>query len=448
MRSLAAVIVMSVGALQICSAAPLAEALESALLNDPTLQLAAAQHRADAEIRPKARADLLPQISAQASKSNNNTDQYNIATNGVKGPTSSTSYDSDSTSISLRQALIRPRSWFSYVQSGVAVNASDATYESARQQALDRAVTTFTDRLRLEAEYLAAKADANAAASHLEVTTGLFRIGKATKADVERAAADSATAEANAFDALTALQTASNELGRLTGLVWSFDNVPSRDWIGIASRLLPIVEQKLKSTNELDVESHPEVTLRRFNLEAAQLEIRKRQSDHAPTLDLVVSKSRGTSASDVSIGRYSNTTAVGVQLNIPIYSGGLVNAGVREGVALKERAEFDLKNSTQIILNQRKSNRLSLQSNILSAKAGMNSVMANQMLINLAENGMRHGLKSKVDLSDAESQTARANATLAKAVTGMVSYLSKYLLSLGQLDVNEFKGISDLFGAV
>ena len=448
LRSVVVAAVGSVGTMAADAATPLNQVMESALLNDPTLQVAAAQHRADSEIRPKARADLLPQLAAQVARSNNHTDQYNVATNGTRGPTSSTSYDSDSKSVSLRQALIKPRSWFTYLQSGVSINASDATLESARQQALDRVVTTFFDRLRLETEYLAAKAEAEASALRLKNVQGLYAAGRTSDVELRRAEADSAMAEASAFDSLTALQTASNELGRLTGLTWSVDNIQPFDWAGVAAKLVPVVEQKLANLSEPGVESHPEVMLRQFNYESAQWEIRKRQSDHAPTLDLVMSKSQGTSASDVSIGRYSNTTAIGIQLNIPIYSGGLVDAGVREGIALKDRAELDLKNSTQVVLNQRKSNRLSLQSNILSAKAGIDSVKANQLLIRQATLGISGGLKSRVDLMDAESQQARANATLARAVTGIVSYLSKYLLSLGQLDMNEFKGISDMFGAV
>jgi len=90
------------------------------------------------------------------------------------------------------------------------------------------------------------------------------------------------------------------------------------------------------------------VQIGQAGLEMANREIDKQHAGHYPTLDLVAS--RGASSSGVNPsspalgGSDTNSTVVGLQLNIPLYAGGAVSSKSREAVALREKARADLDN--------------------------------------------------------------------------------------------------------
>ncbi len=74
----------------------------------------------------------------------------------------------------------------------------------------------------------------------------------------------------------------------------------------------------------------PELQSLVAQVEAAKHELEKAQAGHYPTLDAVAQWSRNDSDTINSIKtRYTNRS-IGLQLNIPLYSGGYVSSTVRQ----------------------------------------------------------------------------------------------------------------------
>ena len=85
-------------------------------------------------------------------------------------------------------------------------------------------------------------------------------------------------------------------------------------------------------------QASPELESLRAQLEAARQEIDKAEAGHKPTLDAVAQWARSSSDSVTNVNsRYDNKT-IGLQLSVPLYSGGYVNSTVRQAVAAHERA--------------------------------------------------------------------------------------------------------------
>src|SRR5690606_32367947 len=75
---------------------------------------------------------------------------------------------------------------------------------------------------------------------------------------------------------------------------------------------------------------NPEIRSAEQNLRVLDHEIDRTFGGHLPTLDLVVAR-RNVDAETISTrDQSSNTTSIGVQLTLPIYSGGLVTAQVEQ----------------------------------------------------------------------------------------------------------------------
>jgi len=351
-------------------------------------------------------------------------------------------YDSSTKSINVSQALIRPRAWMNYLQGETIVSAADASHESAIQQSIDRVVNAYMEKLRLEVELEAARLNESALELRLTLAKRMVQAEKASLVDLRAAEASYALERAKTFETSAELIAASGELSRLTGIEWAPGQGGIVDVRKVAAVVATIIEKRLQGSAEHDIEQHPEVMVRRLRLEAAQWEVKKRGSDHSPTLDLVASVADGNSASDVTIGRYAKTRAVGIQLNIPIYSGGAVNSSVREGVALMEIAEMDLKNARLMLANDRRRILSLLKAGISSLKAGVDAFDASELTVRQVRIGAGAGINSEVELKDALARKAGSESVLAASVVKAVTLYSGLQLAQGVLNTDEMVELS------
>src|SRR5438552_448629 len=91
-----------------------------------------------------------------------------------------------------------------------------------------------------------------------------------------------------------------------------------------------------------------DVLLAQSNFDIAALEVGRQRAGHYPTLDLVASFQQGYAGAAASTNIAANFASdtriglIGVQLNVPIYQGGLVNSRVTQAVANQDVARQNL----------------------------------------------------------------------------------------------------------
>jgi outer membrane protein TolC len=404
----------------------LLEAVDQALQNDPLLKVAGAQRNASLEIRSQAWAGWMPQISSQASFYKSNTRQSSVDTKGAVDY----NYNSDAKGISFKQALFNPRLWFNLKQSGAMVDMAEATYEIARNDAINRVVSVYAEKLRLEKGIEAAKIDAASLESRFHQQLGMQKIGQASLVDVAQAEANLLQAGANMAQQSAQLQATNLELARITGSQWD-SPLNNQDYRRVAAALTEAVDQAIKVTEEPLIELHPQVVVKQKNLDAATLEIRKSQSDHSPTASLVASWQEGTSQYDTNIGQKTTTMTVGVQLLFPIFSGGSVLSSNREKYALKEKAEYDLLQTRSMLQGERKRTLALLKAYLPALKAGLESDKAAELQLKQAVLGIEAGIRSQVDLDAAKANKAKVLAELFRSVAASLTLFTQYQIALG-----------------
>lgn len=428
------------------AAATLHEAVIAALRNDPVLLAAAAQHRAEAEISNKTRADLLPTLTFQMMRSKNRTEEFFQLPGGTDSPTTTTGYDSERQSLVLTQPLIRPRSWIAFLQGRSTVSAADATYEAARQQAIDRVVAAYAEKLRRHGEVMEAKTALTAAEFRLRYVQGLMAAEKTSRVELREAEAALIQGRARVQVASASLAAADNDLGRLTGLDWREEtSLPMEGMLGVAEKIVTAIEAAFSVHEPLEVEKHPLVMARKFQFEAASREILKRQSDYAPTLDLMASHAEGDSASDTAIGQHATTRAIGVMLNVSLFSGGLTAANVREAKALRDKAEQEFRNARLVTANDRSRTEAQLKANLELLKASIATADAADLSVRRVEQGIAGGLYSEVDLKEALARKTGVAANLTGTIATTVGLYSQFLAAQGVLDIEDLLAISYAF---
>jgi len=150
-----------------------------------------------------------------------------------------------------------------------------------------------------------------------------------------------------------------------------------------------------------------------YAVDAAEETLRQRKSGHAPTLDAVASYQKGDNDSlgfsnnAASVNRFSGDVeqrSIGLQLNIPLYSGGLTSSQVRESYQRLNQTE-QLRESLrrQVVQNTRNLHR-AVNTDVETVQARKQSIISNQSALEATEIGYQVGTRNIVDVLDAQRE--------------------------------------------
>jgi protease secretion system outer membrane protein len=171
----------------------------------------------------------------------------------------------------------------------------------------------------------------------------------------------------------------------------------------------------LEEWSALAQENSAEIRSRRKSLEFANLEVDRYRAGRYPQLDLVARSSRAENETISTLNQKDTIHAVGVQLNIPIFSGGRVNALTDQAVANRERARAELDAAVNEVL-------IEVRRQFMAVATGGGKIAANQKAVDTSMvavegtmRGMKAGIRTNTDVLDAERLMFVAKRDLAQA---------------------------------
>ncbi len=399
----------------------------SALSNDADYGAAIATNEAGREEEAKGRAGLLPTISISGIRTNNDTTQTSQTVFGARSQ--DYEYTAKNYSLNLRQPLFRLYNWAAYRQGQAKARYSDAVFVGARQDLAVRLASAYFDVLLAHDNVELAHAQKAAITEQLSQARKLFKGGEGTLTDVDEAQARFDMAAAQELEALNNLEIARRALERILGKE-----------SGKLSFLLP-EKLELKNPMPADMEQwvewarqgNPEVLAQQYNLEAAAQEVAKARADHFPTVDLIASRTKSDSDTNTSINSRYDTHAVGVQLSIPLFAGGYPSANVRQGEANRRRAEQQLEAALRKATLDTRKEFLNVSNSVAQVKAYQQAVLSNENALYSTRKGFEVGLRTNVDILNAQQQLYTAKRDLAKSrYTYILSWL-KLKAAVGSL---------------
>jgi len=193
----------------------------------------------------------------------------------------------------------------------------------------------------------------------------------------------------------------------------------------VAASLRPIDPQRLKldlpEPDSVEAwisraeEQNPELRALRANLEVARQEVMKNRAAHLPTVDLVVSRSYSDSENINTFGYVNKSNTLGIQVNIPIYSGGQVNSAVRQSLAVQERTRQQLEAARrQLEVNVSKEFN-SVAQGVPKVRALEQAILSAEQALSSTRKGVQAGTRTSLDVLNAQQQAASARLDLAKA---------------------------------
>ena len=384
----------------------LREVIGAAQARDPTLQSASANRDAAEENIGISRSRLLPQLNYQDTRQqlHQTTTQATSAGPQVR--------DFDGTSISrqlsLRQGVIRPRDVAGYMAGEAQAEYGGHKYASALSDLWSRTIAAWLDvlgaRTLVDVQQQTLKAVAEAAKQESK----RFDRGDGTRDARAEAQAQLVQARAMLVDAQYTLQARERAYQLLTNL----------EGKRLANKRLPSeLEARLPEASKDDLWAAvssvgPEFLAAQAVESMNRFRMIQSASDHLPTLDVVASSTRAQNDSTNTLGATYNSRQVGVQLAVPLFAGGGIEASRRQAVATYQASIAD-REATLMRLETQFAGDWAAQAGLLErTQAARDLLEAAKDQRRGIELGLSHGLRSWGELSNVELLVARRHTDL------------------------------------
>ena len=403
----------------------LIEVFELALKSDPEFLAAGADNRAAQELRPQARAGLLPGASLSF------TTQWNER---QRSPDTR----SDNLTLNVEHPIWRRDRHIAVEQADSRIARADALYAAARQDLMVRVSERYFGVLEAEDELGFARATLEAFEQQLVQSRQRFEVGLIPITDVEEAKAGFDLSKAQLIAAENALDVAREALRETTG--------------EYQENLAPLTEMPLVTPKPEDIDAWTEIALDRnprllaakYDTETARREIQRIQAGHSPTLDAFGSISLNDSGSS-PIGE-TRRANVGLRLSLPLYSGGSVLSRTRESRHRYQRALDVLERERRSAQRETRGAYLGVESGISRVRALEQAVRSNRAAAEAVEVGFQVGTRTSVDVLDAQRELFRALRDLAEARYGYVLDVLRLKRAAGALSEDDLRLIAVWLG--
>lgn len=407
----------------------------AALQRDPAYAAARAQRNADQEIVPQARAKLLPYISASAGGEIDNTRRLQDLSQGRTDRRALWA-------LTLTQPIIDISSWNRLEQSQFVASSADVSVQQAYQDLILRVSQAYFDVLAAQDTLRTLLAQKQAVSSQLDAAKKGFELGGKTIADTYEAQSRLDLLNASELQARNAVQVSEDQLAKII-----YERPGSLVGLAPTTMLPPPLPNKLDDWTTQAGQANLAVARAQLTTKIVEKQIAIAKGAHAPTLSLYAQTG---SVSDRGIygvqnnGPRSLDTTVGIQLLIPIYSGGEISSQVREQTSRLQQARYDLEaarrqavQSTQQYFSGVTSGLAQIQALQAAEKSSLASLNANKI-------GYEVGVRVNIDVLNAQQQLYETQRALFRARYDTLMNSLRLKASSGILSETDIVAINQL----
>jgi protease secretion system outer membrane protein len=392
------------------SALDFKQVYQAALEQDATIRASRAAADSGRERLPQARAGLLPQVSASAGRNFNSLDTTSPNILGELGTTNDR-YFSDNKSVQLRQPLVNMQRWLQFEQAKSMVAETEATLDRDLQNLVVRVAGAYFEYLMSDEQLELVLAQKKMYTSLVDAAKKGLAAGSGTRTDIDDAQARLDMASAQELEARQNQDQTRRQLEVLINQpVASVAklNVP-------ALKLVDPVPASLDEWTSRAEKNSPEIKAMQARLEAARREVSKSQAGHLPTLDAVAQWSNSGSENITRINSRYENKSIGVQLNVPLFSGGYVNSTIRQAVAEQTRAEETLEALRRDLGVRVHKEFRGVSEGVMRVRALEQAVRSADQMMKSTQMSLKAGSRTQLDVLNAQQQYTMALRDLAQA---------------------------------
>ncbi|OXX70988.1 outer membrane channel protein TolC [Vibrio sp. V19_P1S1T109] len=404
----------------------LTEIYNQAKENDPQLLSSAAQRDAAFEAVTSSRGDLLPQINLTAG--------YNIN----RSDTDSRESDKLTAGISFSQQLYQRSSWVSLDTAEKNARKADSAYAATQQGLILRVAQAYFEVLRAKDNLAFVRAEKAAVARQLEQTKQRFEVGLSAITDVHDAQAQYDGVLADEVLAKNSLTNSYETLREITGQEHSDLSVLDTNRFSASKTTQPI-DALLEEAQQKNLS----LLTARIAQDVAKDNISLASSGHLPSLTLDGGYKYGDESNDNSNsqGDY-NDFNVGINLNVPLYSGGKTTSKTKQAEFAYVAASQDLEQTYRSVVKDVRAFNNNINASIGALRAYEQSVISAKSALEATEAGFDVGTRTIVDVLDSTRRLYDANKNLSNARYDYVLSVLQLRQAVGTLSEQDILDIN------
>lgn len=392
---------------------------ELAVKSDAQLAIAKASRDAALEARPLAKSGLLPNLSASGS--------VNYQDSVISGPGNDVDFASGGAAVAVSQSLYRRDRWLRLDQADQQVASAEADYIGAEQGLVLRVAQAYFGILSAQDNLTFVQAEKKAIERQLDQAKQRFEVGLIAITGVHEAQARFDQSRADEILAQNNLDNAKEALREIIG------SAPA-ELAGLSDglSLQPPSPADVAEWTATALATNPAVKSAEYSAEAARKEVEVQRAARLPTVDLVgaysLNRSDSGTASDM------NTASIGVQLAVPLYTGGRISAATREAQANFQATQDRLDASRKAVDRQVRDAYRGVQASISRVHALKATTVSAQSALDATTAGFDVGTRTLVDVLNSQRDLFRAQRDYAESKYDYI--LNRFVLELatGTLD--------------
>lgn len=405
------------------------DAYNLALARDPQYRMAVKEFEAGVENETIGRAAMLPKINASYYKAQNRSTQWGQAYPGGPNVANRWQYPSDYSGVFLNQPLINLEAIARWRQGVAQSEAASARFVFDGQSLLLRVLQAYLDTLNAKDQLGFARAELAVAREQKRVSRRLYEKGEGALTDALEAETAYRLAEVRLIDDEGALIQARQRLGALTGA--SGETIENIAPLSGRLSVNPPRPLGFNAWESLALDGNQELKALAHQVEAARQEYRKNEAGHYPTVNLTGAMTTQNSNSVTSINQTTNQNYVGIQISLPLFSGGETVGRSRQAHAAFEKSQAEKDFARNRILSELRKHYDLVSAAPKKIDALAKGLDSARQLVKANDLAVRKGERVMLDVLISERSVAQIERDLAQA---------RYAYLIGRMTLHQLAG--------
>ena len=416
---------------------------QTAAEQDPIIGAAKAAYAAAQEQLPQARSALLPNVRGSVSTSKNVREFPGAVDTNPASPTFGQSYQGQTYNdhgwnAQLRQPLVNVSSWFTVGSASASVKAAEYDLAAQEQDLIVRVVQAYLNILRAQDRLDTTNAEITAVKRQLEQVQQRFDVGLVAITDVLESQAAYDNAVVRGIQAEGDYAITFETLSTLTG--------QSYDALNRLSDALPIINPDPfdeETWVSAAMSTNHGINSASAQLTAARRDIRAKQAGHLPTVDATVTQAQSVTGGQNFFGTdTTEQTIYGLQLTVPLYTGGLTRSRARQANATAERAQELLLSQQLNVTRDTRNLYKSVTTDVIRVRARLKAIRSAQSALEATQTGYEVGTRNIVDVLQAQQRLYSSQFDYADSRYNYLLNLMRLKQVAGTLDAEDLKELN------
>ena len=301
--------------------------------------------------------------------------------------------------------------WLQFEQAKSIVEEAEANLDKDLQNLVVRVAGSYFEALLADQQLELVLAQKTTYSSMLDAAQKAILAGSGTRTDIDDARSRLDMAIAQELEARQNQDLTKRQLQVLIN-----QPVAKLSALNVGALKLALPEpSNLDLWTQKAEDASPEIKALQARLASSKREVSKAQAGHLPTLDAVAQWSNSGSENITRINSRYESKSVGVQLNIPLFSGGYVNSTIRQAVAEQTRAEETLEALRRDLGVRVHKEFRGMTEGVLRVRALEQAVRSAEQMMKSTQMSLKAGTRTQLDVLNAQQQYTLALRDLAQA---------------------------------